>query len=123
MTEPFPLPRLDDTPSSAARADAVGRERVLRAAIRLHRIHESWATQLVTHRWQDCYDCQVKALAALEAAESGDELCTGITAYWCPIHGSCSCPPCDGPSDERTMDDPGCPLHAADSLHGELVRG
>lgn len=42
--------------------------------------------------------------------------CTGLSAQWCPIHGTCRCP-------DRTeaMDDPGCPLHSESSTHAEEV--
>jgi hypothetical protein len=40
--------------------------------------------------------------------------CTGLSAEWCPIHGTCRCP-------ERTeaMDSWDCPLHAPGSSHAE----
>lgn len=41
--------------------------------------------------------------------------CTGVAASWCPVHGDCKCP--DGP--ERN--DAACPLHKAESGHGEAV--
>ncbi len=41
-------------------------------------------------------------------------LCTGITARWCPLCGTCSCP--DFSTDLNT---PGCPLHDAASQHAE----
>lgn len=54
----------------------------------------------------------------LEAAN-----CTGLTATWCPTHGDCACPPrYEGDTDihaGRTLNDPRCPLHAADSSHAE----
>jgi hypothetical protein len=43
--------------------------------------------------------------------------CTGLTAFWCPVHGDCTC--------ERTyygdccFDSPSCPLHAPQSQHAE----
>lgn len=50
--------------------------------------------------------------------------CTGLAASWCPVHGDCLCPRApDGeplPSawyGERSLDDPGCPLHAPGSSH------
>lgn len=39
--------------------------------------------------------------------------CTGVAAFWCPVHGDCSCP------DILDRNDPGCPLHATDSTHAE----
>jgi uncharacterized protein (TIGR02996 family) len=58
-------------------------------------------------------------LAGLEAAERARfneetdwRACTGIAATWCPNCGECSCP-----NREESMDDPGCPLHSADSPH------
>jgi hypothetical protein len=49
-------------------------------------------------------------------ARPGPE-CTGISATWCPVHGDCQCPV--EPNGERWLDDDGCPLHAATSLHAE----
>lgn len=49
------------------------------------------------------------------------ELCTGITASWCPNHGDCTCPWRDGDEDKgRTFDSPQCPLHAEESDHAEV---
>jgi len=39
--------------------------------------------------------------------------CTGLTARWCPVCGTCAC----GDTDELCQ--PGCPLHDPDSPHGE----
>lgn len=48
--------------------------------------------------------------------------CTGFSAKWCPVCGDCSCPTREGgDTGERTMEDPGCPLHAPSSKHGEGV--
>ncbi len=52
---------------------------------------------------------------------SGSRACTGLTARWCPIHGTCTCPnPADdddfGPSD---LNSPDCPLHSSESSHAE----
>lgn len=54
--------------------------------------------------------------ALCEAATPGPE-CTGITAMWCPRCGDCTCP--GDPDRGDPMDDPRCPLHAANSPHGE----
>lgn len=43
--------------------------------------------------------------------------CTGIAAGWCPRCGDCTGP--DDPDRGAPRDDPGCPLHAPDSRHGE----
>lgn len=43
----------------------------------------------------------------IESAE-----CTGLSAFWCPLHGDCACP-----TPEDALDDPDCPLHAVDSPH------
>lgn len=37
--------------------------------------------------------------------------CTGLTARWCPLHGTCICPP------GGEMDEPDCLLHGAASGH------
>lgn len=37
--------------------------------------------------------------------------CTGLTAQWCPVHGTCAC---DRLGD---LDDPACPLHSDRSFH------
>lgn len=57
------------------------------------------------------------------------EICSGgITARWCAVHGTCTCPrddeggwtrthaPLGFPSE--TVHDPACPLHGIDSGHG-----
>lgn len=40
------------------------------------------------------------------------EGCTGVSAQWCPIHGTCSCV-----DREDAMDDNECPLHRRSSSH------
>ena len=50
------------------------------------------------------------------------EVCTGIAATWCPVHGDCTCPHCDdNPYADRTLTDESCPLHSSSSTHGETV--
>jgi hypothetical protein len=41
--------------------------------------------------------------------------CTGVTAQWCPNHGTCACP-----DRARAMDDQACPLHRFDSPHATV---
>lgn len=50
-----------------------------------------------------------------------DEPCTGVTARFCPRHGTCTCPGTDVgyPARPGPMDSPRCPLHAPDSVHAE----
>lgn len=43
--------------------------------------------------------------------------CTGMTARWCPLCGTCSCDEIDA-----DMSDPGCLLHAPNSRHAEELR-
>lgn len=52
------------------------------------------------------------------------ETCTGPTARWCPIHGTCACPDDSIPELHitATLDDPRCRLHAPDSTHAEATR-
>lgn len=57
---------------------------------------------------------QVAALA--EDAVAAPE-CTGLTAQWCPVHGTCMC---DRESD--SWDWLGCPLHRQGSTHAEASR-
>lgn len=38
--------------------------------------------------------------------------CTGLTAQWCPTHGTCTCPDRD-----HAMNDGACLLHSYDSKH------
>lgn len=67
--------------------------------------------------------------------------CTGIAASWCPVHGDCSCPrtedgevlwhfepgwvavaghPAWSETARSVVDhDPACPLHGAESVHGD----
>lgn len=47
--------------------------------------------------------------------------CSGVTATWCPVHGDCPCE-LSGPAGTRSLNDPGCPLHAPDSPHGFAER-
>lgn len=46
--------------------------------------------------------------------------CTGVSARWCPVHGSCVCPQ-DGDLDRGDwagdLDRPDCPLHAPGGEH------
>lgn len=44
--------------------------------------------------------------------------CTGWTASWCPIHGTCKCPLEDRGA-SNYVPTPECPLHRDDSPHGE----
>lgn len=41
------------------------------------------------------------------------EVCTDLSASWCPIHGDCVC------AREESLDNPDCPLHGPDSAHAE----
>lgn len=71
--KPHPLlPELSQ-PSQIARADAVGAERVVRAAAALHDLHEAWTTTLAGPTWRLCYSCQARALVAVEAADAERE--------------------------------------------------
>ena len=45
--------------------------------------------------------------------------CTGVTATWCPVCGDCSCP--IGDDSVPTFNDPDCPLHGQESLHGNAM--
>jgi|GEM_PF-6565451 len=45
--------------------------------------------------------------------------CTGVTAFWCPACGRCTCP-VEAQTGERIgLDADGCPLHDSASPHGE----
>lgn len=48
-----------------------------------------------------------------------DHGCTGLTARWCPIHGTCACPMADeGEYDHPDLfEDEACPLHSSRSDH------
>ena len=41
--------------------------------------------------------------------------CTGMSAAWCPVHGTCICPD----RENGMLNDDGCPLHNRDSDHAE----
>lgn len=41
--------------------------------------------------------------------------CTGVSAFWCPIHGDCTCPRTEYGERERWDED--CPLHGEASNH------
>lgn len=69
-----------------------------------------------TDRSMWCDRCTARAALA-SPGTAAPAPCTGITATWCPVHGECKCPPADG--DPHSLSDPGCPLHAPGSAHGE----
>lgn len=48
-----------------------------------------------------------------EAARIESANCTGLAAFWCPVHGDCACPEPD-----ISLDDDDCPLHSRHSPHG-----
>lgn len=43
-----------------------------------------------------------------------EDACTGLTARWCPVHGSCTC------DRDVDLDDAACPLHGWRSTHPSL---
>lgn len=45
--------------------------------------------------------------------------CTGLSARWCPDHGSCTCPR----GEYVDLSDPQCPLHGPSSAHAEGETG
>ena len=45
--------------------------------------------------------------------------CTGIAAGWCPVHGTCTCPPGEDGLPWRDLNHPSCPLHSPESSHAE----
>lgn len=47
-------------------------------------------------------------------APVGALACTGLSAQWCPNHGTCRCP-----DREEAMDGHDCPLHSHTSTHAE----
>lgn len=47
--------------------------------------------------------------------------CTGISAFWCPIHGNCKCERL--PDGDCCFDSHDCPLHSGTSTHAESVSG
>lgn len=50
-------------------------------------------------------------------SEDGEESAhTGISATWCPLCGTCTCPDRED-GNGRTLDHPGCPLHSHDRTH------
>jgi hypothetical protein len=71
------------------------------------------------------------ALARFEVQSKGLTLadlerepkCTGREATWCPVHGSCTCPPKNPTVEdgERTLDDDLCKLHSYASQHGMVA--
>jgi hypothetical protein len=58
------------------------------------------------------------ALALINVGRPPVVRCTGLTAQWCPVHGSCRCP-----DREQAMDDSDCPLHRLGSRHAEGLTG
>lgn len=56
--------------------------------------------------------------------------CTGLTAGWCPVHGTCICPTGLTGSDVLpagwfavALNDPHCPLHGLASAHPAIQHG
>ncbi len=62
---------------------------------------------------RDLADAGARARKVLDTLRG--ELCEGLTARWCPVHGDCIC--------EDVGDNPGCPLHSITSDHAEYRRG
>lgn len=50
--------------------------------------------------------------------DQNENECTGLTARWCPLHGSCAC----AYGGENDLDDPDCPLHGTESEHAIEIR-
>ena len=50
--------------------------------------------------------------AVLAVPYPDGDLCTGVSASWCPVCGDCRCR-----EPETRKDDPGCPLHSPRSRH------
>lgn len=73
--------------------------------LRLHRTH---LCLVCKHEWRPAqvYTVGVEVL--------NPATCTGVSARWCPNHGTCTCPPYPADLDSET-----CPLHAETSLHAE----
>lgn len=72
--------------------------------------------------------CRDAAAAGSEAvlAALAPQVCTGLAATWCPVHGDCLCPPRpagEGAPGERSLEDPMCPLHGDASTHAEVGAG
>lgn len=62
---------------------------------------------------------RIAALRA-EADRLEASTCTGISAQWCPVHGTCRCGDNLGLLGRgATLDDPNCPLHSPSSSHAE----
>jgi hypothetical protein len=74
------------------------------------------AMRLGTAAWQDNDDPE-------QADAAAEPDCTGVTATWCPVHGDCRCPRYEHNGYIPAMDDPDCPLHAPESLHGPDMPG
>ena len=53
--------------------------------------------------------------------ERPGRVCTGLTAFWCPLCGDCTCERReDGERDDMTAE--GCPLHDMASPHAKDIR-
>lgn len=55
-----------------------------------------------------------------DAVLAAGQVCTGLTASWCPVHGDCSCPDRETVGD---LDSESCPLHSSASTHAEKLKG
>lgn len=45
--------------------------------------------------------------------------CTSISAFWCPVHGDCTCARL--PDGDCMFDGENCPLHDGKSTHAETI--
>lgn len=45
--------------------------------------------------------------------------CTPVSAYWCPVHGDCTCERL--PDGDCAFDGRDCPLHSGASSHAETI--
>ncbi|MEQ7008406.1 hypothetical protein ABN028_19730 [Actinopolymorpha sp. B17G11] len=70
-----------------------------------------WAEPLPVPAW-------IPQLRQVVDGDHQAEACTGISAEWCPNHGTCRCPE-DEHGNRPALDHPDCPLHAPESAHGE----
>ena len=64
-----------------------------------------WLNEIEQARWFSAF---------LHGAGPPEPICTGLTARWCAVHGTCTCPFDTG---WEHMDSPACPLHSPLSDH------
>ena len=80
-----------------------------------NKVFEGWAiVELMGHRRLAGYVQQAEMFGTVLLRIDVPSGCSAETDNWCPLCGDCKCP-----AAELDRNDPGCPLHAPASKHGD----